>query len=261
MTAAGLDDAGAARRIAWLLRGARDLLTGAAERAAGRLFDRYVRQYRYRGLRFVVPRELTTLETRGRFLLRRYEIPECRLSRKYIAHDATVLELGGCLGVVACVVNRRLDDPRRHLVVEPHPAIVPYLEVNLARNECAFSVRQQVVSDADEATFYLRDPYIAGSSTLRTSDRRITVPTTTVARLERESGLFFDVVLVDIEGGEHAFFRENAGLLPRLRTAIVEMHPQIIGEAACDDIRRLLRQAGLAHRETVGGVEAWTRTG
>jgi FkbM family methyltransferase len=261
VAAAGLDDAGPTKRIAWLLRGARDLLAGAGERAAGRLFDRYIRQYRYCGLRFTVPRDLTTLETRGRFLLRRYEIPECRLSRKYIARDASVLELGGCLGVVACLINRRLEDPRRHVVVEPHPAIVPYLEANCRRNECAFTVHQLVVSDADGATFYLRDPYIAGSSTVRTSDREITVPTTTVTRLERESGLSFDTLLIDIEGAEYAFFQENAALLQRLRAAIVELHPQIIGEAACDDIRHRLSEAGLAHRETMGGVEAWTRTG
>src|SRR5579863_2426851 len=61
------------------LSSVRNLRTAVAERslrAAGGLFDRYVREYRYKGFRFEIPRELTTPEFRARFLLRRYEVPE-----------------------------------------------------------------------------------------------------------------------------------------------------------------------------------------
>lgn len=256
---AGLQDASVTRRVGWMLRGIQGLLAGAVERRAGRLFDQYVGEYWYRGLRFAVPPELTTLEERGRFLLRRYERPECRLSRKFIPRDATVLELGGCLGVVACMVNRRLADPRRHVVLEPHPLILPLLEANRSRNGCDFTVRQQIIANTNGVTFYLRDPYIAGSSTMRTSDRHVVVPTTTIGKLESETGLSFDTLLVDIEGGEHALFIENESLLGRVRAVIVEMHPHIIGDECCAEIRRLFRNAGLTYRQKAGSVEVWIR--
>ncbi len=239
--------------------GVKSAIAGRLLRAGGRFFDRYVQEYRHRGLRFEIPRELSTPEFRARFLLHRYEVPERVLTRKHIARDATVLELGGCLGVISCLVNRRLADPRRHVVFEPHPLIAPYLEANRARNGCGFQVRQQIIARASTATFYRRDPSIAGSSTVRIGRSKIEVPTTTVERVEQETGFAFDSLVIDIEGGEHQFFTENMGLTERLRVAIVEFHPQIIGNAACAEIRDRLMAAGLALRDRRGRVEAWLR--
>jgi FkbM family methyltransferase len=228
-------------------------------RAAGGFFDRYVREYRYRGLRFEIPRELTTPELRARFLLHRYEAPERALTRKYITADATVLELGGCLGVVSCLVNRQLADPRRHVVFEPHPLITRYLEANRANNGCRFQIRQQIISNAQTATFYCREPFIAGSSTVRLGRDEIEVATTTVERVEQETGFTFDSLVVDIEGGEREFFAENVSLVERVRRVIVELHPRIIGNAACAEIRDRFAAAGLSLRRRRGGVEAWLR--
>ncbi|MGH7031677.1 MAG: FkbM family methyltransferase [Stellaceae bacterium] len=242
-----------------LARDAKRAITGRLLRVGGRVFDRYVREYRYRGLRFEIPRELSTPEFRARFLLHRYEVPERVLTRKYIPPDATVLELGGCLGVISCQVNRRLADPRRHIVLEAHPLIVPYLEANRARNGCAFQIRQQIISHAPTATFYRREPSIAGSSTVRIGRLKIEVPTTTVERVEHETGLAFDALVSDIEGGEHKFFAENLAFLARLRVIVVELHPQIVGNAACAEIRERLAAAGLSLRDRRGHVEAWLR--
>src|SRR5208337_3449056 len=214
-----------------LARDARDAITRRLLQAGGGLFDRYVREYRHRGLHFEIPLGLTTPEFRARLLLHRYEVHEQAMSRKYIAPDATVLELGGCLGVVSCAVNRRLADPRGHVVFEAHPLVIPYLEANRARNGCLFQVRQQIVSNAPTATFFCRDPFIAGSSTVRLGRHPIEVPTTTVERVERETGLKFDSLLIDIEGGEREFTAENSDLLARVRSVIIELHPHIIGNA------------------------------
>lgn len=260
MEEAGLGNAGPRQRFTWLARGLADLAQGCLRRCAGRAFDRWVGEYRCDGLRFQIPTELTTLETRSEFLLNSYEIPERRLVRRYIPSDATVLELGGCLGILACLVNRRLADPRRHVVFEAHPLVVPYLEANRSRNGCEFQVCQKIVSKADPVAFYLRDPFIGGSSMVRTSGRRIDVPTTTVAEVERQTGFSFDTLVVDIEGGEYAFFAENRELLGRARLVIAELHPGIIGEAACQEIRDLWAAAGLTRLDRRGSVEAWSRT-
>jgi hypothetical protein len=133
-------DRGTVSRGLDLLKAGRSLLDRRLTRVAGVLFDHLVREYRTKGLRFEIPRNLTTREFRGQVLLHGYEIPERTLIRKYVAEDATVLELGGCLGVVSCLVNRILADPRRHVVFEAHPQVAPILEANRARNGCQFQV-------------------------------------------------------------------------------------------------------------------------
>ncbi|MBO0738970.1 MAG: FkbM family methyltransferase [Alphaproteobacteria bacterium] len=240
-------------------RNAQRAITHRLLRLGGDVFDRFVQEYRCQGLRFEIPLALSTPEFRARFLLHRYEVPERVLSRKHIPSDATVLELGGCLGVISCLVNRRLADPRRHVVFEAHPLIVPYLEANRDRNGCGFMVRQEVISRAPAAIFYRRDPSIAGGSTVRIGRLKIEVPTTTVERVERETGLRFDSLVIDIEGGEHRFFAENESLTERLRVAIIEFHPQVIGNVACADIRDRLAAAGLSLQDRRGHVEAWLR--
>ena len=256
---AGLHDSDPWQRLVWLWRAGGGLLAGRLRRAAGRVFDRWVGVFRYGRLVFAVPPELTTLETRGDFLFGRYENVERRFARRYVEPDAAVLELGGCLGIVACVINQRLADPRRHVVLEPHPAIAGYLEANRKRNSCRFQIRRQVVARGDTAAFYLRDPYVGGSSMLRIEGRRIDVPSITIDRLEQETGLAFDTLVVDIEGGEAAFFAENDALLCRVRLVIVEFHPQIIGAPACEQGRDQLRAAGLILRRRCRSVEAWSR--
>jgi FkbM family methyltransferase len=259
MAEAGLREGDAWQRLRWLVRSAGSLLNGWLRRAAGRAFDRWVGEYRCSGLAFHIPPDLTTLETRAEFLFHRYENVERRFAGKYVPSEATVLELGGCLGVVACLINRRLADPRRHVVFEPHPRIADHLAANRDRNRCRFQIRRQIVAAGGPAAFYLRDPFVGGSSLLRPGDRKIEVPTVTVADLERDTGLRFDTLVVDIEGAEHAFFAENAELLGRARVVLVEFHEQIIGEAACEESRNRLRAAGLQRRDRQGSVEAWSR--
>jgi hypothetical protein len=91
------------------------------------------------------------------------------------------------------------------------------------------------------------------------SRRKIDVPTTTIARVEQETGFSFDTWVVDIEGGEHAFLIENSPRLAGIRLLVIEIHPHIIGEPACTEIRGRLAAAGLTRRETLGHVEAWSR--
>jgi len=58
---------------------------------------------------------------------------------------AAVLELGGCLGVLSCTINKRLGDPTKHVVLEANPALIPYLRGNREINRAAFIVTNSVV--------------------------------------------------------------------------------------------------------------------
>ena len=72
--------------------------------------------------------------------LGRYERPERELLRTYIEPARPVIELGGGLGVIASLINRRLHDPERHVVVEANPSLLPVIDANRRRNDARFSI-------------------------------------------------------------------------------------------------------------------------
>ena len=50
-----------------------------------------------------------------------YELPERTAIARYLRRDLPVVELGGSIGVVACVTNRLLKDRTADLVVGKSP--------------------------------------------------------------------------------------------------------------------------------------------
>jgi FkbM family methyltransferase len=232
-----------------------------AQHISGALFDWLGGEYATGGQRFQVPRDLTTRCFRGRFPLGLYELPERLLLWRYLRRGATVLELGGCLGVVSCLVNDRLRDPRRHVVVEANPALLPWLEANRARNHARFKVVDGVIGRGEgERSFWAAGAIVSGSASIaHAGSKPILVRERTLEALEAEQGLSFDTLLLDIEGGERDFLRDHPGLLARARLVVVEFHPMFIGEAACAEGRAALEAAGLMRRARIGLAEAWTR--
>lgn len=225
----------------------------------GLLFDLYAQPYRAEGLVFAIPHELTTRRFRGRFPLDLYESEERKMIRQLPPPaDAQVLELGGCIGVVSCLTNRHLARKEAHVVLEPNPQLTPWIELNRARNNAGFKVIQALASKSSNGSFYLHD-LIVGGSAHRATGTSITVPVVTVEQIEAATGLRFDAIVMDIEGGELDFLTENPALLARLRWVCAELHPQIIGTEAVARCRELLRAAGLECRLVAHQSEIWTR--
>ncbi|WP_165585316.1 FkbM family methyltransferase [Roseococcus sp. SYP-B2431] len=231
------------------------------QRISGALFDWLGGEYATGGQRFGVPGELTTRCFRGRFPLGLYELPERLLLWRYLRRGATVLELGGCLGVVSCLVNTRLRDPRRHVVVEANPALLPWLEANRARNRARFEIEDGVIGRREgERAFWAGEAIVSGSASFRHAGTQpVPVRGRRLEELEARHGLSFDTLLLDIEGGEAEFLRDHPALLARARLVVVEFHPMFIGEAACAEGRAALATAGLVRRARIGLAEAWTR--
>lgn len=224
----------------------------------GLLFDWFDKEYRTDGLVFTIPKHATRLAHRARFRHDTHERDEREMAKRHIPADATVLELGACLGVVSCVINRLLKDSRRHVAVEPNPQLIGVMEENRRRNGCGFLIEQALVSRSSDGTFYLSDCFVMSSADVALG-QRIQVPVLTVEDLEAKHGLSFDTIFMDIQGGEHGFFQENEALLARCRTVILEFHPHLIGAARCQECRDMLVKAGLSQVEQNGLVEAWQR--
>lgn len=222
----------------------------------GLLFDVFQKDYTTEGMSFAVPRHLTTRIHRARFYWDTHEKDERDLVRKHVPADARVLELGACLGVVSCVINRLLHTPAQHVAVEANPALAGILNENRTRNRCAFAVEICMVSRTSDGTFYQNECLVMSSGHMR-QGKRIEVPVMSVEALEERHGFAFDTVFMDIQGGELEFMRENRPLLDRCRLMILEVHPHIIGDAACEECRALLTASGLRLQERRGLVEVW----
>src|SRR4051812_39365118 len=70
---------------------------------------------------FLVSHPAIRTASKSLFLLGGYERAERDLLKAYLDRSLAVIELGGSVGVVACVTNKLLRDPLKHVVVEANP--------------------------------------------------------------------------------------------------------------------------------------------
>ena len=225
---------------------------------SGLIFDLFVRQYRADGKKFSVPVALMKRAHRARFLHDTHEREERNMVKQWLPKNSTVLELGACLGVVSCVINRCLSNPRLQVAIEPNLQLLEVLKANRDMNSCGFAIENCLVSRASDGSFYLNDAIVMSSADQKGA-KEIKVPVQTVEQLQMRHAMIFDAVFMDIQGGELGFMKENSELLARCHCVILEFHPHIIGEGSCEECRELLRSAGLGLKEKCGLVEAWLR--
>ena len=94
---------------------------GYAGQSGGYFSDRFIRPvigfgfdltgsiYRVDRCRFEIPVHLTDRKYRSAFVFGEYEAGERRLIRQFLRADDRVIELGGCIGVLSCLVNSQVD--------------------------------------------------------------------------------------------------------------------------------------------------------
>jgi|1185.fasta_scaffold169481_1 FkbM family methyltransferase len=229
--------------------------TKFSKEVAGFYFDIFVRSYRVDGMAFQIPANLTTRAMRGKFLVDTYELSERELTKRHLPRDSTVLELGGCIGVVSCVANRLLSNPTHHVVVEANPFLIPTLTANRDANSAAFNIENCVISD--EPVAKLAVSRNMDSSSL--GQEGISIATTSISALEEKYGLIFDAMIMDVEGAEYDILMKNNANLKNMNCIIVELHPETLGESKIEELQSLLRSVGLQRVGSMLTVEVWTR--
>ena len=192
----------------------------------GRLAARVTETVFVEGRRFTAPRDIVTDVLRSRILLGRYERPERELLRRHLDPSQPVLELGGGLGIVASLINRRLHHPERHAVLEPNPRVLPVIEANRRMSGARFTVVHGALAyTGPTAALRFGDDVL--STTIRDEPSGdVEVPATTLAALLDRFGWSPCVLVMDIEGAEVELVRrESAFLAQRVSMIIMEDHP------------------------------------
>ena len=174
-----------------------------------------------------------------------YEGPERFAAKRYIRRDIPVVEFGGSLGVVSCVVNRRLKNPRHHVVLEANPQILPTLLENRNRNRCSFEILHGAAGGVGKSVrIYIGDSALTSSANA-TAAESVEVPAFTLADILQARGFGRCALLCDIEGSEIEIVRtEMDTLRSRVEVFIVEFHPSINGSETVEEARLRLRDHG-----------------
>lgn len=228
----------------------------------GSVFDRSGGMYHFHGMEFDIPKDLTDRQFRGRFVLGGYESDEeYRFFKEYISSDDRVVELGGCLGVAACFINRLLAEPKNHVVFEANPKLIQYLESNRDRNGCKFSIENAVISSRDVESFFLHNKIVGGSLKRQTANE-VEVTGVSVKTLHAKYGQP-SVAVIDIEGGELALLREHPDFFSPLRIVFIEVHPfaDILSMNEACECENCLQQLGFIKKVTDASMiyQVWAR--
>ena len=224
----------------------------------GLVFTLTSRFYWVGSLKFAYPKKLIPVSQRAAFLFRLYEASELEQVCQFIKKEDHILELGACLGVVSCATAQLLAPAQRHVVVEANPFVLPYLHKNKTRNGFGFLVLNCLIGAGPTGKLLLEEN-IHTSRRQEHGNAGLLLPSFSTAELNHRFGPFSGLIM-DIEGAELDILERETEFLRELRVIIVEFHPHIAGEAACERAKVRLDQLGFERKTPPGNVETWVKT-
>lgn len=176
-----------------------------------------------------------------------YEVAERRLVRHLDPH-LPVVELGGCLGIIACLTNRMLGNPERHVVVEANPLAIPLLTAIRDKNQCRFKILHKALAyGASSISFQPVLNLCANSIQHNAAGKsQVTIAATTLRDIVNESGFESFNLICDIEGYEWDLVCNEPDVLQKAEVLMLETHARFIGDAKTDQLLSSL--AGLGFR-------------
>jgi FkbM family methyltransferase len=181
---------------------------------------------------------ITNDSIRVELFTNKYEAPERHAIVRYLKRDKPVIELGGSMGVVACVTNKLLTDPTAHVVVEANPLAIPQLEQNRKLNSCKFAIVNRAIAYGADSVTFRPSSDLAGSSITRAGDQApVTVPA-----VQLREGLEYDLVC------------QEADVLKNADTIIMETHARYTGVEKLSDMMTRLKGLGFNLVEEIGFV-------
>jgi FkbM family methyltransferase len=194
-------------------------------------------------------------------LMNEYEKEEREAVKRFLNRSLPVIELGGSLGVVSCVINKRLAHPEKHVVVEADPNIVPKLTANRELNACKFEILNCALAyDADEVAFAISHDTRGGGIYVQGTGH-VTVRTVTLQKLAQERGFSRFTLVCDIEGSEvDLVAREKDLLASAVDTFILETHPKVSGAERVAAMLRDLKSLGFETADANTGTFVFKNT-
>lgn len=193
----------------------------------GRLVELLGNRGRLRGLEFDLDSPHINTRLKSRFLINTWEMETLHLVDKYLPTDLPVVEFGACIGVVSCFMNKRLENPKAHVVVEANENLIPLLERNRNRNGRGFKIMNSAIDyTGDTVTFHHSDNFNEGKTEPHNYQHETSVVSTISLQAILEQEGFEKICLIsDIERKEHDLIEhEGQVLVDHVEWFLVEMH-------------------------------------
>ncbi len=206
---------------------------------------------RSRGLKFPLERDILGRKVVRLLRANDYETKEFEAVQALVGPQDTVMELGAGIGFMSTVAAVKCKARAVH-AFEANPALLPYIRqvhaLNGARN---VTVRNALLAGrkGKPVDFYVRKNLLASSMEPLQGDRDGGVVSVAKVEVENINTVLQEiaptVLICDIEGAE-------ADLLPKadlscLRVAVVELHPQWIGQSGVQAVFDTMHKAGLTY--------------
>ena len=223
----------------------------------GFLFDVSGGTYKLNGCDFFIPKNITSRQFRASFFLKDYEMEEISLVKEYVKNSDSVLEVGACMGILSCITSKKINKKNKHVVVEANPKLIDIINLNKKKNCCNFDVYNLALSNSKNVEFYINRTHVTGSSTRQLSDEKVVVPGISLYDLFYKYGPF-TVLIMDIEGSEVDILSSPFDLIG-LKTIIIEIHDQIIGEDGVEICRKSLTNSGFSLIKKMHLSELWVK--
>jgi len=196
------------------------------------------------GCRFDM-REIPDNSMKLELLTGRYERPERDAVRRHIQAEWPVVELGGCIGVVACVTNKLLKNAEAHVVLEANPLAISSLKSNRDRNRCSFKILNRALAyGSDTVTFQPTLNFWGNSLDHNGGQPPVTVPATQLSQILDDQGFEKFALICDIEGYEFELVMQEPDALSKAALIILEVHPHMIGEDKVETLLSKLADMG-----------------
>ncbi|SMX34280.1 FkbM family methyltransferase [Actibacterium lipolyticum] len=200
-----------------------------------------------RGILF--PDDPTIITRKRRRLLRQntYEQKETEAVLRNIQASDTVIELGAGMGYMSSFVAARLGVRNVH-AFEANPRLIPYIKAVHAQNGLErIKVYNAVLGPRKgKAKFYVRDDFVASSLSKDAAGGVTSVESIPVMNAQKTFDEIQPTALIcDIEGAEADLLKKID--LSCLRCAVIELHPQWIGQEGVQAVFDAMAAGGLTY--------------
>lgn len=190
------------------------------------------------GVSLSVDNPLVKTAHKGSIYFGIYEISERRLSKLFIDRSLPIIEIGASIGGVSCTTNRLLLDTSKHVVLECNPLVLPTLHKNRMLNRCKFAIEPIALAYGSETiSFTIDTEHFMLGNVSSENGKKITVKTTSLAKLLYKYSFNQINLVSDSEGCEIDMVANEPTILrDRVKSIIVETHPQLRGEKATNEM-------------------------
>lgn len=169
-----------------------------------------------------------TAEVKARLVWGIYESAEVRAIEKYLDPNTDVIELGGGIGAVSCVILNKIKEEKKLTILEANQNLVQIIKENVDNNYPTYNVRiisKAVVGEkrVRKVVFDVEDNYRKGKISKEDKSGTNTVQCLSFGEIIEDRRKSYTLV-ADIEGSEVGIIENGRDYLKQCSSLIIELH-------------------------------------